>query len=98
MSFQSSLQTNLQIFNDDVFWLENNGIYGTFVPRCWVLKTMTMGDSTINSLLGYQGSIRTTEWVLFGVCLGVGLVSLGVGVMVLLKFLRAKKVAEATAN
>jgi hypothetical protein len=48
--------------------------------------------------LGYQGSIKTTEWVLFGVCLGVGLVLLGVGVMLLLKFMKAKKLAELTSN
>lgn len=98
MQFQSSLQTNLQIFNDDVYFIENSSIYGTFVPQCWVLKTMTLSPSTLSGLLGYQGSIRTTEWVLFGLCLGVGLVTLGVGVMVLLKFMKAKKLEEATSN
>jgi hypothetical protein len=47
--------------------------------------------------LGYQGEIKTTEWVLFGVCLGVGLVLLGVGVLLLLKFMKAKKLADVTS-
>ena len=42
--------------------------------------------------MGYQGSIKTTEWVLFGVCLGVGVVLLGVGVILVIKFKKAKKV------
>jgi hypothetical protein len=43
-------------------------------------------------LLGYQTKIETTEWVLFGVCLGAGVVLLGVGVMLVIKFIKAKKV------
>jgi hypothetical protein len=43
-------------------------------------------------LLSYQTTIKITEWVLFGVCLGVGVVLLGVGVILLIKFKKAKKV------
>ena len=43
-------------------------------------------------MLSYQTTIKTTEWVLFGVCLGVGVVLLGVGVILVIKFKKAKKV------
>jgi hypothetical protein len=98
LQLQSSLQYNLQVFNDDVFWIDNNSTYGTFVPRVWVLKQMTLSPTQITNLLGFEQSIRTTEWVLFGLCLGVGLVLLGVGAMVLLKFLKAKKLSQATSE
>lgn len=63
----------------------------------WIVKTNTLSSSTLSQLLGYQGSIKTTEWVLFGVCLGVGLVLVAVGIFMLLRFLKAKKLAEATS-
>jgi hypothetical protein len=43
-------------------------------------------------LLGYQTTIKTTKWVVFGVCLGAGVILLGIGVMLVIKFIKAKKV------
>jgi hypothetical protein len=68
------------------------------VPTVWILKQSSLSPSTVTQLLGYQGSIKTTEWVLFGVCLGVGVITLGVGVMLLLKCLKAKKLKDSAIN
>ena len=91
---QSSIQTNYQIFNDELFQVTTGGEFGTFVPREWTLKQMTYSDSALNSLFAYADSINTTKWVLFSVFLGVGLILLGVGVVVFLKFKKASAAAS----
>lgn len=55
---------------------------------------MSLSDSMVSQLFGYQTSIRSTEWTLFGVMLGVGVVSLGVGVLLLRKIKRANKAQQ----
>ena len=98
LQLQSSLQTNFQVWPDSLFMFPQTSTYGQFVPNVWIQKTSTLSSSTLTQLLGYQGSIKTTEWVLFGVCLGVGIVSLAIGAFVLLKFLKAKKLADASSQ
>ena len=93
MEFQSSLQTNFQVFQDSLFMFNQTSTYGQFVPNVWVIRKSTLSSSTITQLLGYQASIRTTEWVLFGSCLGIGLVMVVVGVLMLLKLIKVKKLA-----
>ena len=58
---QSSIQTNYQIFNDELFQVTTGGEFGTFVPREWTLKQMTYSDSALNSLFAYANSINTTK-------------------------------------
>lgn len=94
LQMQSSIQTNYQIFNDELFQVTTGGEFGTFVPREWTLKQMTYSDSSLNSLFAYANSINTTKWVLFSVFLGVGLILLGVGVVVFLKFKKASAAAS----
>lgn len=94
LQMQSSIQTNYQIFNDELFQVTTGGEFGTFVPREWTLKRMTYSDSALNSLFAYANSINTTKWVLFSVFLGVGLILLGVGVVVFLKFKKASAAAS----
>jgi len=98
MQFQQSLQTNFQVFQDSLFMFNQTSTYGQFVPNVWVKRSSSLSSSTISQLLGYQTSIKTTEWVLFGLCLGIGLVLVVIGVVMLLKFLKAnKELAELTA-
>jgi hypothetical protein len=71
---------------------------GQFMPNVWITKTQTLSSSTISQLLGYQGSIKTTEYVLLGVCAGISVVTLIVGVWLLIKFFKAKKIADVTSG
>jgi len=98
LQLQSSLQTNFQVWPDSLFMFPQTSSYGQFVPNVFILKQSTLSSSTLQQLLGYQGSIRTTEWVLFGVCLGVGIITLAIGAFLLLRFLKARKLAEIAAR
>jgi hypothetical protein len=93
MQAQSSVQTNYQIFNDNLFVINQAGAFGTFVPREWTLKQMSYTSQTTSSLFAYQGSINTDKWVFFSICIGAGLIGLGLGVVLLMKFNKLKKTA-----
>ena len=86
--------TSYQVFNDELFQLNQGSKFGTFVPREWTIKTMTYSSSTLDTLFAYKSSINTTKWVLFSICLGVGLILLGVGVMLFMKFKKAKTAGQ----
>jgi hypothetical protein len=72
--------------------------YGLFAPQVNINKMMSLNLSQVNSLLGYQASVRSSETILFIVLLILGLGGLAVGVIALLKFMQAKKLADVTSG
>lgn len=98
MQYQTSFQTNFQVFPDTLIVFDTISDQGQFIPNVWTIKTNTLSSSTISQLLGYQGSIKTTEYVLVGVCAGVSVITLIVGIWLLIKFFNAKKIADVTSG
>lgn len=98
VQMQQGWMRSYNVWND---WLLNlqlgaGTIYGQFVPYVNINKQSSMNLSQVNSLLGYQASVRSTDTILFYVLLAVGLVGIGLGVFALIKFFQAKKIGEVT--
>lgn len=70
-------------------------LHSAVIPRAFVLKQMTLSESSTQLLLGYIGKIKTTKTVLFISCLVIGLGTLAGGFFYFLKFKKAKA-AEST--
>lgn len=91
--------TSFQLFNDLLIQSAYNyWSYGLFVPKVNINKMSSLNLSQVNSLLGYQASVRSSETILFIVLLILGLGGLAVGVIALLKFMQAKKLADVTSG
>jgi len=68
-----------------------------YAPYVNIYKTSSMTPSQVTALLGYQASTRSSETILFIVLLVLGLAALAVGVIALIKFMQAKKLADITS-
>lgn len=94
-----SFMTSFQIVNDMLIKsVYSDYGYGLFVPQVNINKMSSLNLSQVNSLLGYQASVRSSETILFIVLLILGLGGLAVGVIALLKFMQAKKLADVTSG
>lgn len=94
LQMQSSIQTNYQVFTDNLFATDKTSSFGQFVPQALILKQMALPDSTVTQLLGYEQQINSEKWTLFGVSLACGLVLAAIGVLLFKKMQRAVKKQE----
>jgi len=87
--------TSFQLVNDMLIKsVYSDYGYGLFVPQVNINKMSSLNLSQVNSLLGYQASVRSSETILFIVLLILGLGGLIVGIVALTKFIKEKRVAD----
>lgn len=99
VQMMQSFMTSSVLVNDLLIKSDYYGsYYGLFAPQVNINKMMSLNLSQVNSLLGYQASVRSSETILFIVLLILGLGGLAVGVIALLKFMQAKKLADVTSG
>lgn len=83
------------MFTDNLFFTPQSSIYGQFVPRAFILKTFTMEQNSYTDLLSFQAKIRNSEWSEFGVLMAISVITTIVGGVLMFKWLKARKLAQA---
>lgn len=92
----TNLQYNYNLKNDYLINLAGNtGAFGQFMPLVWIQRSADLSQSTVNDLLGTIVTANKDKWIVFGICLGVGVVSLAVGAFLMIK---AKMMAAEAGN
>lgn len=89
LSFQMSMQTNLQIVDDILF--SGNPAYGTFIPCVINTRYMAMTDADIKWRLSTVTSLMTAQATVLTLTIIFAVVSLGVGGFFILKWHREHK-------
>ena len=91
---QQRLQTNFGIFNDELVVFNSGYQYGQYIPLVFIDRESQASQSQVNNIFAAFYSGITLKWILTGVFIGLGVISLGVGGFLMLKVSKLAKAAQ----
>ena len=95
---QQRLQTNFGIFNDELVVFNSSKLFGQYIPLVFIDRESQASQSQVKSMFSAYYSAITLKWILTGVSIGLGVVSLGVGGFLMFKVSKLAKAAKQTIN
>ena len=88
------MQTNFEIFNDELLVFNSGYLYGQYIPLVFIDREYQASQSQVESIFSFYDSAITLKWILTGVFIGLGVVSLAVGGFLMFKVSSLAKAAQ----